>query len=537
MLGFNCSEERFYDLFPGRADLWRMVSTKPRDMEDLVRNYLPSKLWRMTNLYHIIDKAGDLIPFEMNYAQLRVYSKLLEHHRLIILKSRQQGISTFFLLYFLDDAIFMSNFNCGLMAQGKDEASTLLERLKFAWNMFPVEIKQLLNIKLTKDNSLEVSFNNDSTMFIRTSFRSATLQRLHISELGKIANKFPERAKETKTGTLQALAPGNIGVIESTAEGVNMFKVMWDAAVLQYAGGKLAGKDFLPVFLSWLDDPDCVEFEPQDHPQDAIEYFDRLEAELNITLRPEQKNFWTVQYRELEGDIYQEYPATPKEAFTAAKDGTYWAKRYVERVLHRNQRRPRSIIFDRNLDLYVCLDAGRNDYFVLVFFQVYRKEIRIVYEYHNSGEWLGHYVDKAKEIVEELEVPIKHWYLPHDMNVTDLSQQENKRRVDVMAELGVTNTTVMPKGDLWAGIEMVRSDIDRIFMAEECEYLHDCVLNYTREWDDARLIWKDTPKRAPWNHGADGIRYTMQAVHGYLDGTATDDDWKAQRKVASRTGL
>ena len=140
------------------------------------------------------------------------------------------------------------------MAQDSSAAESLLQRVKLLWDNLDDSIKDYVQIQNTKDNTKEFSFNNGSSIFIRTSFRSGTLQRLHISELGKIANNYPQKARETKTGSLQAIAVGNTVVVESTAEGDNMYKDMWDTAVA-YAG-ELTGKDFKPIFLSWLDDPD-----------------------------------------------------------------------------------------------------------------------------------------------------------------------------------------------------------------------------------------------------------------------------------------
>ena len=517
--------EKFAELFPGDPELLRIMTTKPRDFEELITEYLPSKLWRMNNLYSIIDKIGDPIPFKMNYAQYRVHAKSLEHPRLIILKSRQQGISTFWLISFFDDLITLGNYNCGLMAQGKDEAGTLLERLKHTWNTLEPWVKEFFALKIVKNNSSEFTLSNNSTMFIRTSFRSATLQRLHISELGKIANKFPERAKETKTGTLQALAPGNTGVIESTAEGVNMFKYMWDQSVKMYAAGRLAGKDFLPVFLSWIDDPDCVEWEDQYPDDDETAYFERLEIELKITLRREQRNFWVAQHRELEGDIHQEYPATPEEAFTAAMDGTYWAKRYLKMIIRRGRRRPYAELYDVNLDVYLTLDAGRSDYMVLVFFQVWRGQIRILAEYYNTGEWLGHYVDYVRDICKETGWNVVHWYLPHDMGVTDLTQ-DNKTREEILNDLGVRNTTILDKLSKHHGIDEVRDAFSYIWIADECVYLEQCCLNYTKTWNPLLEVWRDEPKRNQWAHGADAIRYLVQTCTIHLfDSVDNADDY------------
>jgi len=338
---------------------------------------------------------------------------------------------------------------------------------------------------------------------------------LHISELGKIANKYPERAKETKTGTLQALAPGNTGVIESTAEGVNMFKYMWDAAVKQHAAGNLASKDFLPVFLSWLDDPDCVESVVQYAADDELDYFRRIEKELGIKLTKQQENFWIMQHRELEGDIHQEYPATPQEAFTAAQDGTYWAKRYLEIVIRRGQKVPYAKLYDRNLDVYVVIDAGRSDYMVLAFFQVWKKQVRVIAEYYNTGEWLGHYVNYARDVAKENGWNITAWYLPHDMGVMDLTQQE-KTREEVLNELGVGNTILLEKLGKHHGIEAVRDAFVHIWIAEECGYLEQCCLNYSKDWNPLLEVWRDEPKKNQWAHGADTIRYMVQACNTYL---------------------
>lgn len=515
----RCSKDQFLSFYAGDEALWALLNSTPSSYAELVGRYLPSKLWRMNNLYSIIDKSGEKVRFRMNFAQLKVYGASLVHPRLIILKSRQQGISTFWLLSYLDDCLFNSNLNAGLMAQGRDEASTLLERLKFAWVELPEWVKGFLRLRVVKDNSSEMRWSNGSVIFIRTSFRSATLQRLHISELGKIANKYPERAKETKTGTLQALAPGNTGVIESTAEGVNMFKTMWQAAVLQEEAGRLAAKDFLPVFLSWVDDPDCVEFEPQLMSETALLYFDRLRDEKGVSLSEAQKNFWVAQYRELEENIHQEYPFDPSEAFQAALDGTYWAARYVECVIRRGRRV--SGLYDVNLDVFVALDVGRSDYFVMCFFQVWRGEVRIIGEYYNNGEWLGHYVNYVKKLREEKGWVVSRWFLPHDMNVTDITQREAKTREEILWDLGVVSTQILEKVSVRESIEHVREKMPEITIDEECVYLEQCFLSYTKEWSTVQELWKDAPKKNEFCHGADAIRYTVQAAYTYLIETDT----------------
>jgi len=510
----SISEQEFLSFFPGKEHLWHLLNTKPKNKEELIKKYLPSKLWRLNNIYKIIDKVGDPCTFKMNRAQFYVYSKHLIHPRLIVLKSRQQGISTLWLVSYSDDAIFYSNFNNGLMAQDREAASLLLERTKYLWDNFSPDIAKVIGRRLVKDNATELGFNNNSSLFIRTSFRSATLHRLHVSELGKIANKYPDRAKEVRTGTLQALAAGNTGIIESTAEGANIFKTMWDQAEIHAASNTLAAKDFLPVFLPWLDDPDCVEFEPQNISQLAKEYFLELERKTGRQLTTHQKNFWVVQERELEGDIHQEYPATPLEAFSAAKDGTYWARKYLEQVVRRGH-----IIeglYEEALDVYGVMDLGRNDYMVLTFFQVWRDSIRVIHEYHNTGEGLKHYAQYIIKTTMERGWSLKEIGLPHDGVVVDLSEENYRTRQEILYDYGITNTVILSKQSVQSGIELVREAMPYLYFDITCTYIDLCMLGYTKEWNDTLHIWRDTPKRTVHSHGADTVRYMVQYCHSDL---------------------
>ena len=495
--------EQFKEIYGDKVEI-SIFTKEPKDDSDLLTNFMCSKLWRLNNLYTIVDKYGERIPFRMNLAQHKVYAASLEHPRLIILKSRQQGISTFWLISFLDDATTLPDVSVGLMAQGKSEASTLLKRVKIAWNSLSTEYKSFMELGLKRDNTEEVEFTNGATMFIRVSFRSTTLQRLHISEFGKIANANPGRVQETKTGTLQAIRPGNIVVIESTAEGDNEFNAMWGKAEvaeqrrIKLGLPKLAGKDFKPVFLSWLDDPDCVSSHPEVLNQTQQEYFEKLEGLTGRTITPEQRWFWVAQYRELGDAIYQEYPATPDEAFTRVHDGSYYGPLYLNSVVKKGHIKEN--LFDPNLEVHVALDLGIHDTFVLGYFQKWRSEYRIIDEYFNHGEGLEFYVTK----IRETGYPIGTVICPHDIEVTELGM--GKSRKARLRELGVTNIKVVPRTAIVDGIEQVRKAMPNIYLDERCTYLDGCFKNYSKEWDDVHGVWKNRPLHDKWSHGADMIR-------------------------------
>ena len=505
----------FEELYPD-LDFDHFNNPVPHDIgkTEFEHHYLSSKLWRLNNIYTIVNKHGAEVQFKMNKAQHIVYARSRQHPRLIILKSRQQGISTFWLVSYEDDALFASNFTIGLMAQGLDEATTLLERAKFIWDKLSPEIKDFLGVKLIADNSKKFAFSNGSNIFIRVSFRSATLQRMHISEFGKIANSNPKRALETKTGTLQALAVGNTGVIESTAEGNNMFKTMWNNSVLALTSGQMTDKDFYPIFLSWLDDPDCVQSVTQSVDKAAAKYFAELEKETGRTLTQEQRNFWVVQYRELAGDVHQEYPGTPEEAFLASRDGTYYSKLFNSLCVAKG--RVRTGLYDPNLPTDIYFDLGVDDYTVMLYVQWYRGEYRIVKEYWDNGLAIGYYLALAKESGIE----VRDIVFPHDSKhrttategegVAKDTQKIAKEWIKKNAMLW--HVRILAKTAIADGIEAVRRIIPDMLIDTSCAYTIDCLNHYSKEWDDKLQVWKKVPRHDEYSHGADAVRQMAMGV-------------------------
>jgi len=502
------------DLFGELYDRWGissdLFSAAPQSDSDLIDRYLPSKLWRLNNLYTVVNRDGDSVLFRMNDAQHRVYAASLEHPRLIILKTRQRGISTFWLMSFFDDIVFRPTLHAGMMAQGEDEAKTLLTRVKFAWDMFPPEIKDFLGLGVARDNAGEMRLSHNSSLYTRTSFRSATLHRLHISEYGKIANRNPERAKETKRGTMQAIKAGNPVIIESTAEGENDFKDMWEQALITESkvaasDGKWPRKAFKPVFLSWIDDPDC-ESEVYEAPNDAqVKYFNDLEREAGREITPEQRNFWIDQFNELGEGIYQEYPATPEEAFRKINLGTYYGILFNKFVVKRG--RIVNDLYDPNIEVNVALDLGirESDLFVLVYFQRWEDEWRIIDEYSNFGEGLEHYVNHMRDTGYNIGTVVA----PHDIKVRPLGKGAVlKSREESLYELGVGDliTVQSYQGAVADGIESVRRIIPELYIDSKCTYIIDCFKQYSREHDDKNDTWKATPRHDKWSNGADAVR-------------------------------
>ena len=389
------------------------------------------------------------------------------------------------------------------MAQGKEEAETLLDKTKLLWDNLDSDIKKFLNIDIKRNNTTEFSFTNDSTIFVRMSFRSTTLQRLHISEFGKIANKNPILAKETMTGTLQAISPGNTTIIESTAEGENRFKNIWERAELN--SHNRTKKDFKPVFLSWLQDPDCSEDVEQIVTPESEKYFNNVEKKLSIKLTSNQKNFWIAKYRELEtkkgkSDVYQEYPTTSDEAFIASRDGTYYANLYYIHI--RNKNREINNLYDPNLKIQVATDLGINDLFTIIIFQTYTDGWRIIEDYKNHGFGIKHYCDYLNERIEKMGYTKNPLILlPHDAWVRGLNT--GITREEAFNNYNYTNTYVIDKTpDINNDIELVRQELKNTYIDPQASFIIDCILNYSKEADDKRDIWKNKPLHNIYSHDA-----------------------------------
>ncbi len=500
----NISREQYQTIYAGTPLLkdLHLFESAPSSDEDMILNYLPCKLWRMNNIYTIRDKFGTPMLFNFHRAQHLAYAASIHHSRQIILKSRQQGISTLWLISFFDDAIFIDNTNAGLMAQDADAATDLLERVTYAWDDLSEEIKGFLGIERIVNNSKVTQFNNGSKIFVRTSFRSGTLTRLHISELGKIANKYPERAKETNSGSLQAIKAGNTVIIESTAEGRdNLFAHKWKTA--ENRVGVLSEMHFAPLFLSWVDDPDCVLDTPVHLKAEDLEYIQMVQRDLHVELTSEQKWWAAAKREELDDEFDREYPYNPESAFAQARDGSYYGK-YIKE-LKDNGRIMRGL-YEPELKVVVSFDLGMSDTFEMLFWQwdidfKGKLSVRLIDHYHNSGEGLAHYVS----VLRDRNYRYERFVLPHDAKKRELGAA--KSIAGQLFALGMTKQKVLARDDILPGIQAVREMMPSLWIDESCDYVISAFENYTKEWDSKLGVWKDKPKHDEWSNPMDAVRY------------------------------
>lgn len=289
------------------------------------RLFIVSKLsnpwWRLNNLYKIENEKGQLVIFKMRPAQRKLFETM--HSRNIVLKARQLGFSTAIDIYLLDQALFSKNLKCGIIAQDKQAAGEIFRtKIAIPFDHLPGWLRGTFKVTERRSgaNGGYILFAHGSSIQVATSFRSGTVQRLHISEHGKICAKYPAKAKEVRTGTLNAIHDGCIVFIESTAEGVggDFHSMSTRSLELAQSNIDLTDQDYRFHFFAWWQDPKYQAPVPDGGLRLSKyhrEYFAAVEQAMGIILLDEQIQWYIRKEIEQQEEMKQEFPSTPSEAF------------------------------------------------------------------------------------------------------------------------------------------------------------------------------------------------------------------------------
>ena len=321
------------------------------DPKRLKRIYtlMKNKWWRMNNLYKIENEDGDLVTFKLRPAQLLLFK--LMHQKNLILKARQLGFSTAIDIYILDEALWSTNLKCGIIAQDIMAAGEIFRtKIEIPYDNLLGYIKALTTVKARRSGVTGgyLRFGNGSSVQVATSFRSGTLQRLHISEHGKLCAQYPKKAKEVKTGTLNAIHQDSIVFIESTAEGVggDFHAMCIKAMALAKAGVPLGKMDWGFHFFAWYQDPKYVAAVPSSGlfvSKEMREYFKAVEESMDVHLSARQKQWYLNKEGDQGDEMKQEFPSTPLEAFLVSGRRVFSS---VDMLKADSGTRPPLIIYD-----------------------------------------------------------------------------------------------------------------------------------------------------------------------------------------------
>lgn len=291
----------------------------------------------------IQDKNAKIVPLSLNKPQLKLYKALEEQHkqgkplRAIVLKARQMGFSTLTEAIIFKRTVTAFNVKSGIITHEATATDNLFNMSKRYLDNLPKHLKP----SIKKSNAKELVFDNEKGTGLKgiikcmtagntTVGRSDTFQNLHISEYAFWGGK----KKDTLIGLLQAVpnTPNTMIIVESTANGYDDFKDMWDDAV---AGNS----EFVAVFCAWWE---LSEY------RKVYDGFELTEEEIQLkelyNLDNEQIAWrrWCIQ-NNCRGDVNlfkQEYPSCPEEAFLSSGNCVFDKEKIIERLQRIKGRNP-----------------------------------------------------------------------------------------------------------------------------------------------------------------------------------------------------
>ena len=283
----------------------------------------------------IRDKKSKIIPLKFNEPQLQYYNIIKEQKekhkpvRIIILKARQMGFSTATEGIFFKETVTKPNINTAIVAHKEDSTTNLFNMSKLMYNELPDAIKP----EKKASNAKELVFNNKQGTGLNSKIkcmtaggegigRSDTINNLHLSELAF----WTGDKKETLTGLLQAVpnTPDTMIVIESTANGFEYFKELWDKA----GAGE---NDFIPLFIGWNK---LQEYQMTYTGFELTKEEKELQKIYGVTLEQLTWRRWCIA-NNCGGDIEQfkqEYPINPEEAFISTGKCYFDKQNIIQRI-------------------------------------------------------------------------------------------------------------------------------------------------------------------------------------------------------------
>ena len=308
-----------------------MVNIAKRQCPDEATGH--SIIWQRRNL-KIVNKKSQLVPLKHNVAQL-IVRKAIEIQKsrgipvqLVILKARQEGVSTFIEGCIFEEINRNSNRH-GCVASADSVSTSKVFRM---CEIFQDEMPTDHKMPTDRASAKEIRYKDPhrSSMLCQTAGkrmlgRGGTTQYVHATEVAFWAN-----AKTQLLGLLNEVPqePDTMIVLESTANGVGgaFHDTYWDA-VKRLRKDKTDYNGYLPIFLPWQIFPEYSTPLPKEWKgklrlDPAIDEYFKERAKAGVKFTKEQKYWAAVKIRNrCGGDIEkfkQEYPSTAREAFLSS---------------------------------------------------------------------------------------------------------------------------------------------------------------------------------------------------------------------------
>jgi hypothetical protein len=309
----------------------------------------------------ITNKKGDQVSFVLNDIQKQIDAKMDELRaaqklvRMIILKGRQHGVTTYAQGRMIKNTTTKKNRTGLIVAQKDDTCTTIFNKAKYMYDNLPANIKPLQRAS----NAKELVFDRptgykgkaqglNSKIMVQVAGnvdigRGDTPFYVHLSEVAFWPSPEGKEVWRQIAGILNAV-PKTIDTevcIESTANGFNDFKDLWDDAV----SGK---SEWTPMFFPWHANPDyrmdCTEDE-------YVRLINNLDKKIKdyivstcklFNLCKEQIKWWIWTFKnDCHGDfnmMKQENPSMPEEAFISTGSPVFNNEKIQSRIAYLRQK-------------------------------------------------------------------------------------------------------------------------------------------------------------------------------------------------------
>lgn len=201
--------------------------------------------------------------------------------------------------------------------------------------------------------------------------------------------------------------------------------------------------------------------------------------------------------------IAQEYHCS----FKVSASGAFY-RHAMQRVDQDGRIRP--LIYNPQLAVDTFWDLGGSDDAVVVIIQpISSTEYRILDVIKMSGYGTGQVMDAVNR-----KWSIRQHYFPHDGNQKKDMVHVFENRVETLQrEKGIKNITVIERGPVIDGIEMVKEVLDYCYFDEEnARDIANDLKNYAKKKNLSTGEFSDIPVHNKHSHGADSIRTFGTAV-------------------------
>ena len=193
---------------------------------------LTNCVWRLENLYPIRNREGVLIPFKMNCFQAEIVNRLIEnisnndYSPIVILKSRQVGISTLAVIFALDLTLFYEGRRSVILSAKQKSVDDIFE-------IAQTSFRSMYGFSDGVDrSSINQSINEKQGRIDLVKQGSFLTSRLEIRGLPGVNFCHYSEYAFTELARLQAtagsLGPNTIKIIESTPFGLNHFHSLYE---------------------------------------------------------------------------------------------------------------------------------------------------------------------------------------------------------------------------------------------------------------------------------------------------------------------